>query len=483
MRTNKIILLIAALALFSWPSMEAQKSLSFKNGKLKIAQFSDIHWDPQSPNSEKTVQSIEAVLKAERPDVAMLTGDIVTEKPALEGWKAIVSLFEKAQVPFAVTMGNHDGEVMPKEAIYQFLNQSKYFIGDRGPSDIHGFGNGVIPVYGADGQKPKALLYYLDSNDYTTDKDYGMYDWIHFDQIAWYRETSERFTRENGGQPLPALAFFHIPVAEYEAIPTNGTILGQAIENGDVLRKINSGLFTSLIEMGDVMGTFAGHNHENDFIGIHYKIALAYCRVSGIDAYGELERGARIIELTEGTRGFDSWIRTPSGKGDTFYFPSGLTSKDERTMTYLPATKLQPGEGGVDYTYFEGNFQSVDELAGAKAVKEGTMKNFSIAEAPAEDHFGYRFRSLIKIPERGVYKFHLFSDDGAKLFIDGQEVIDNDGSHSIGQATGKVALEGGFHEVELLYFEDYMGQSLEIGITGKRLPRQVIPDEMLFLPK
>ena len=31
------------------------------------------------------------------------------------------------------------------------------------------------------------------------------------------------------------------------------------------------------------------------------------------------------------------------------------------------------------------------------------------------------------------------------------------------------------------YFEDYMGQTLEIGLTGKSLPRQPIPESMLFL--
>ena len=119
----------------------------------------------------------------------------------------------------------------------------------------------------------------------------------------------------------------------------------------------------------------------------------------------------------------------------------------------------------------------------AKPVKEGTFRNFSIKEAAADDHFGYQFRSLINIPEKGVYKFHIYSDDGARLFIDDQEVIDNDGSHSAGEATGKVALEKGFHEIRVIYFEDYMGQALEIGITGKNLPKQVLPDEMLFLPE
>lgn len=479
---NRKFTLTALFACLILLGAYAQKSIAFREGKLKIVQLTDIHWDPQSKNCAQTAKTIETVLALEKPDIAMLTGDVVTEKPGPEGWKAIIALLEKAQVPFTVMMGNHDAEVMPKREIYDLLAQSPYFIGEKGPATIHGCGNYVVPVYGADHKTAKALLYCIDSNDYPESKDYGTYDWIHFDQIAWYRQTSARFTKENGDNPLPALAFFHIALPEYDAIPNNGTMLGEKNE-GSGASKINSGLFASFIEMGDVMGAFVGHDHDNDFIGTHYQIALAYGRVTGTDAYGDLERGMRVIELKENERSFDTWVRTPSKKGDIFYYPSGLTSLDEERMSYLPATTTKAGKPGVAYTYYEGKFKSTADVLKAQPVKEGTFRNFTIQEAAADDHFGYQFRSLINIPEKGVYKFHIYSDDGARLFIDGQEVIDNDGSHSAGEATGKVALEKGFHEIRVIYFEDYMGQALEIGITGKNLPHQVLPDEMLFLPE
>ena len=252
--------------------------------------------------------------------------------------------------------------------------------GEKGPETIHGCGNYVVPVYGADHKTTKALLYCIDSNDYPESKDYGTYDWIHFDQVTWYRQTSARFTKENGGNPLPALAFFHIALPEYDAIPNNGTMLGEKNE-GSGASKINSGLFASFIEMGDVMGAFVGHDHDNDFIGTHYQIALAYGRVTGTDAYGDLERGMRVIELKENERSFDTWVRTPSKKGDIFYYPSGLTSLDEEQMSYLPATTTKAGKPGVTYTYYEGKFKSTADVLKAQPVKEGTFRNFSIKEA------------------------------------------------------------------------------------------------------
>lgn len=63
--------------------------------------------------------------------------------------------------------------------------------------------------------------------------------------------------------------------------------------------------------------------------------------------------------------------------------------------------------------------------------------------------------------------------------IDGTEVVNNDGRHSAKRADGKVGLEAGFHEIELQYFEDNMGETLEVGYASREIPEQVIPNNVL----
>ena len=71
---KKTFLLAIALLCFCAPmSLFAQKQLAFKDGKFKIVQFTDIHWDQKSSKCAKTVATIQSVLKAENPDVAMLS--------------------------------------------------------------------------------------------------------------------------------------------------------------------------------------------------------------------------------------------------------------------------------------------------------------------------------------------------------------------------------------------------------------------------
>lgn len=230
------------------------------------------------------------------------------------------------------------------------------------------------------------------------------------------------------------------------------------------------------------MGVFAGHDHDNDYVGINKRILLGYGRVTGADAYGELIRGARIIELYEGEFKFDTWIATLSGREAIYYYPSGLNSDEERVMNYFPAMNVASPKQGVAYTYYEGQCKRVADITSCLKVKKGIMENFLIKDAAIADHFAYEFRTLIYISKRGVYRFYTISDDGSKLYIDDKLIVDNDGGHSVRRAEGKVALEKGYHALHLLYFENYMGQELEVGFLGRDIPETPIPAEMLFLP-
>ena len=449
-----------------------------KDHTFKIAQFTDIHWDNTSPKCSSSSETIHKVITNEKPDLAILTGDVVTASPAREGWLAVAKIFEETKTPWAVILGNHDAEPdITRDQIFDLIANLPFFVGTKGP-ELYGCGNYAIPVIASSGKSIAAILYCLDSNDYPNDKKAGHYDWIHFDQIAWYRATSDQFTAANHQLPIPSLAFFHIPLMEYNDVEKE-TMVGvkkEEVSSAD----INSGLFASMIEKKDVMGIFTGHDHDNNYIGINHDIALAYGQVTGADApYGQLERGSRIIEMKEGEFSFGTWISFPSGIQFKYHYPSGLAS-DESNIEYLPAIHQSGLKQGVSYKYFEKRFKSTDDLGTAKVTKTGIVKNISLDPAAARDSFAFEFNAWIKIPQKAVYRFYTYSDDGSKLFIDGKEVVNNDGSHSARRADGKIALEEGFHEFKLLYFEDYMGNKLEVGFSSINIRECTIPDHLLF---
>ena len=246
---------------------------------------------------------------------------------------------------------------------------------------------------------------------------------------------------------------------------------------------MNSGAFLSFVEMKDIMGAFTGHDHDNDFIGINRGIALGFGRCTGAEAYGRLPRGGRVIDLTEGKRKFDTYVVTPAGREYSYHYPSGLNGEEIATANYLPASDVKKGQPGLRYEYMEienGRCKKVDQMSLMKVKASGILPNFDITGAPAVDHFGYIFEGYIDIPAKGIYQFYTYSDDGSQLFIDGNLVVDNDGGHSARRREGKIALEAGLHPIKLYYFEDYMGQELEVGVSSLEIEEQPVPSSMLF---
>jgi outer membrane protein OmpA-like peptidoglycan-associated protein len=67
--------------------------------------------------------------------------------------------------------------------------------------------------------------------------------------------------------------------------------------------------------------------------------------------------------------------------------------------------------------------------------------------------FAIDYQGRINLPQAGTYMFRLTSDDGSKLFIDGREVIDNDGIHGSDFVDAEVTLTAGLHDVRVQYFQ------------------------------
>jgi hypothetical protein len=84
--------------------------------------------------------------------------------------------------------------------------------------------------------------------------------------------------------------------------------------------------------------------------------------------------------------------------------------------------------------------------------------------------FAIRYAGAFRIATAGEYSFRISSDDGAKLVIDGKQVVDNDGQHPPKVATGKVQLSAGDHDMVLEYFQGprfYINLQLWVTPPGK----------------
>ena len=294
------------------------KKLKFnQDGLFKIVQYTDIHWQNGESVDQKSAELMESIARAEKPDLIVLTGDILSGggcDDASESMRQIVKIMERCDTNWTAVFGNHDDEgTANRHELMAVMQESDLSLIEPGPADISGVGNFVLTVQSSDTDSPAALLYFIDSGSYAH-TEIGGYDWIRQDQIEWYLDESAQ-RAESFGDKLPALAFFHIPIPEYHEVWDFHTCFGVKYEDICAPR-INTGFFAALHEAGDVIGTFVGHDHINDFWGDLYGIRLCYGRATGYNTYGKdgFPRGARVIELREGERrDFETWLHLDDG--------------------------------------------------------------------------------------------------------------------------------------------------------------------------
>ena len=445
-------------------------------GTFKILQLTDIHWSNDPMFTNKTSETITTLVKQEQPDLIVLTGDNVNCIPMKSGWENLAKILEKTKTPWTLVFGNHDEEQdYTKTESLNFLKTFPHFFAEKG--HVSGVINYSLPIYSPKTKQPAAVLYFLDSGDYTKNPKLGTYTWIRQDQISWYAYESQNYLQKTG-KILPSLMFFHIPLPEFSEAAKDPSAIGDKTD-GVSSSEVNSGLFATVLEQKNVMGIFCGHDHDNNFIGIHKGVALGYGSKSGSDGYGDLVPGGRMITLTEGQFAFQTYIKNPKEKKYTFSFPAGLSEITPDTKVFK-ALKVNPKSKGLKFNYYEGTIENTREIAKLKPKKTGITPKINLDAAETEDHFALTFNGYIDIPKTGIYKFYTYSDDGSVLKIDGQTVVDNDGGHSATRKEGQIALEKGFHKIELLYFEDYMGETLEVGMAGLELAEQPLPEEFLF---
>lgn len=315
---------IAACILLAWGTASARAQqrplLRFGEDKtFRIAQFTDMHLDPSKPRrlaeAEKTFARLDRILATERPDLVVFTGDVVTGAPAEGMWRRLLDTMTARRVPFCVVLGNHDAEQdLSRREIGRIVTS---YAGSLNTLDGAGeLADRELEVFGGDPQRPALLLYCLDSHAESTLEGVAGYDWFRTEQVAWLRGRCRARTADNGGSPVPSLAFFHIVLPEYLPAwrdPAKSRI-GRAAEE-ECPGALDTGMFAAMVETGSVMGTFVGHDHDIDYLVADKGICLGYGRFSGDDTtYNNLRPGVRLLQLAEGERGFETWIREDDGR-------------------------------------------------------------------------------------------------------------------------------------------------------------------------
>ena len=109
----------------------------------------------------------------------------------------------------------------------------------------------------------------------------------------------------------------------------------------------------------------------------------------------------------------------------------------------------------MDYgvKYYEGAYDKIPQFSNLNAKKEGKVSNFNLSVKERENKFALVYEGYYNIKRSGKYVFQLVSDDGSKLFIDGNlNLVNNSKGVTRKRSTAKY-LNKGFHKIRVEYFD------------------------------
>ena len=193
---------------------------------------------------------------------------------------------------------------------------------------------------------------------------------------------------------------------------------------------------------------------------------------------------------------FDSWGRhyANDGTGGRSYQvrPEGVIRAGNVTVTVLESDFRDPENPnatvpGVAASYYVlpndtailPDFNGLESYATSIHERiDFPSTNGEFADTGRNDDFGVVWTGWLDIPTSGNWTLGTESDDGSRLFIGDEVVVDNDGLHGMQSRSGTIGLDAGRHAIRIEFFERGGGAGCIVKTGGPGVTFGVIPDSM-----
>ncbi len=296
--------------------------LSFgDDGNFRVLLFSDADTSPY------TLGAIEAITSKEKPQLVLFAGDAssgISSKAELEKYVSELSApLEEKKIPWAVIFGEQDTD----GGLSAEIQMSVYSSFDHCIAKNDFVSNGTVsyflPIYKNDEAKTPSFGIWamgqtamLSQSSNASSKDPLLesyrqngtdYGYVTSSQIAWFAESNRYLDRQAGGM-MRSVVVSHTPIEELDVIAKNSESSGFSGSKNEAVSSspINSGLFAAMVEAGNVLGYYCGHDHLNSYSGRYCGIELGYMASIGYDGYGlggtfdinNSLRGGRIVDIS-----------------------------------------------------------------------------------------------------------------------------------------------------------------------------------------
>ncbi|HEX8912920.1 MAG TPA: PQQ-dependent sugar dehydrogenase [Humisphaera sp.] len=156
------------------------------------------------------------------------------------------------------------------------------------------------------------------------------------------------------------------------------------------------------------------------------------------------------------------------------------TAGTAKTVTFT-VTKTGTVAQGLAATYFDNK-----DFTGTTVKRTDATVNFgwglgSPAAGIGADTFSVRWTGKIKPAATGTYTFYTQSDDAARVYVNGQLVVNAFAAHAFREDSGTITLTAGVkYDIKVEYFEGTGAAIMKLLWSGPGVAKQVVPTSALF---
>jgi hexosaminidase len=241
------------------------------------------------------------------------------------------------------------------------------------------------------------------------------------------------------------------------------------------------------------------HYRRLDEMGVRYFIPTPKFQspdtafTDGIDvAFAEPFMGGRIRYTDDGTdpretstKYYVPWrvTETTVVKARNYLKDGRASDVAERRFKKMPpmeSVQVAGAQPGLTYEYYEGSWNRIPDFAKLQPAATGVTQAIDLSMKKRAALFAVRFTGYLDVPVDGRYTFFLNSDDGSRLTIGGEVVVDHDGPHSPCEKSGQTILKAGRHPIRVEFFDSGGTNSLAVSYAGPNFPKQPIPASALL---
>lgn len=142
---------------------------------------------------------------------------------------------------------------------------------------------------------------------------------------------------------------------------------------------------------------------------------------------------------------------------------------------------------GVGEGPWRGRYYANTEFSGDPVEQSAHRIDFDFdREAPIagipKDDFSIRWDTCLVIEDETKLRFTATSDDGSRVLIDGDTIVDNWGDHAKRARSGAVTLEEGVYHLVVEYYDARYGGSMELTAAFGSGKSEAVPEDVLREP-